>query len=279
MTINYASKYADKVDEKFKHESLTDSIAAQNFDWADVDTVKVYSIDTAELSDYSRTGANRYGTPAELGDTIQTMTLSQDKAFTFTIDKASSLQQAGQKNAGDAMKRQMREVIIPAVDIYRIKKLTEGAGTTGIGASTKTNAYEQFLTANETLSENSVPLVGRIALVTPSFYKFLKLDDTFIKNSDLGQQITINGQVGMVDGVPVVVAPSSYFPEGVNFIVVHKEALTAPVKLSEYKVHENPPGVSGYLVEGRIIHDAFILDNKKMAVYVHKTKETATVNE
>ncbi len=74
-------------------------------------------------------------------------------------------------------------------------------------------------------------------------------------------------------GVPVVVAPSSYFPEDVNFIVAHKEALTSPVKLSEFKVHENPPGISGYLVEGRIIHDAFILDNKKMAVYVHRIKE------
>ena len=122
----------------------------------------------------------------------------------------------------------------------------------------------------ETLSDNKVPIVGRIALVTPSFYKFLKLDETFIKNSDLGQQIVLNGQVGKIDGVPVIVAPTSYFTENVNFVVTHPSALCAPVKLNEYKIHTNPPGVSGSLVEGRIIHDAFVLSNKAAAIYVHK---------
>lgn len=272
MTINYAQKYEKFVDEKFRTEALTSSISAQNFDWADVDTVKIYSIDTVELVDYTRVGASRYGNPDELGDSIQTMTLSQDKAFTYTIDRASEISQAGQKNAGESLKRQIAEVIVPAVDIYRIQKLAEGAGTTEVSATTKSNAYEQFLSANEVLSDNKVPLANRIALITPSYYKFLKLDDTFIKSCDLAQDMLLKGQVGMVDGVPVIIAPSSYFPENVNFIVLHNSAMTAPVKLSEYKVHENPPGISGSLVEGRIIHDAFILNNKKMAIYVHKTQ-------
>ncbi len=275
MTINYASKYAAQVDERFRKEAFTGAICAANFDFTGVDTVKVYSIDTADLTNYSRTGADRYGSPSELGDTVQTLTLSQDKAFTYTIDKASELQQEGQKNAGESLKRQIAEVLLPAVDIYRIQKLTEGAGTTEVGSTTKTNAYEQFLTATEILSENKVPLAGRVALVNPTYYKFLKLDDTFVKNSDLGQQITLKGQVGEIDGVPVIVIPSSYLPKDVNFILTHKDAMTAPVKLSEYKIHENPPGISGYLVEGRIIHDAFVLNNKKMAIYVHKIANTA----
>lgn len=271
MTVNLAQKYSSKVDERFKLGSLTASVINYDYDWTGVDTVKVYSVETADLSNYTKSGSQRYGTPDELSDSLQSLTLSQDKAFTFTIDKAYELEQEGIKSAGAALRRQLDEVVIPEIDTYRISKLISGAKTTAAATITKTNAYEQFLTAMETLSNDKVPLIGRVALVSPSFYKFLKLDDTFIKNSDLGQEVLFNGQVGKIDGVPVIVAPSSYLTTGVNFIITHPSALVAPVKLNEYKIHINPPGISGSLVEGRIIHDAFVLSNKKAAVYVNKT--------
>lgn len=276
MTVNLAQKYSSKVDERFKLGSLTDAIINNDYDWTGVDTVKIYSVATADLTDYSKTGTQRYGAPSELSDTVQSLTLTQDKAFTFTIDKAHELAQEGVKSAGAALRRELDEVVIPEIDMYRISKLIKGAKTTATSATTKTNAYEQFLTAMETLSDNKVPLVGRVALVSPSYYKFLKLDDTFIKNSDLGQETVFNGQVGKIDGVPVVVCPSSYLTSNVNFIVTHTSALVAPVKLNEYKIHLNPPGVSGSLVEGRIIHDAFVLSNKASGVYVHQTSAPAS---
>ncbi len=273
MTINLAQKYSQKVDERFKLGSLTDSVINMDYDWTGVDTVKIYSIETSDLTDYVKSGSQRYGTPDELSDSVQSLTLTQDKAFTFTIDKAYELEQEGVKSAGAALRRQLDEVVIPEIDIYRISKLIEGAKTSTVSATTKTNAYEQFLTGMETLSDNKVPLVGRVTLVNPSYYKYLKLDDTFIKNSDLGQATVFNGQVGKIDGVPVIVVPSSYFAANVNFIITHPMALVAPVKLNEYKIHTNPPGVSGSLIEGRFIHDAFVLSNKSSAIYVHKIAE------
>ena len=83
----------------------------------------------------------------------------------------------------------------------------------------------------------------------------------------------------MIDGVPVVVAPSSYFTGSVNFVLTHNSALVAPVQLTEYKVHNNPPGLSGSLVEGRIIHDAFVLNNKTGAIYVHQTSAPVVVED
>ena len=35
----------------------------------------------------------------------------------------------------------------------------------------------------------------------------------------------------------------------------------------DYTIHENPPGISGSLVEGRICYGAFVLDNKVKAIY------------
>ena len=81
----------------------------------------------------------------------------------------------------------------------------------------------------------------------------------------------IKGQVGSIDGIPIVVVPSSYLPAGVNFIILNKSAITAPVKLAEYKIHDNPPGINGWLIEGRVYYDAFVLKSKKTAIYVHKT--------
>ena len=81
----------------------------------------------------------------------------------------------------------------------------------------------------------------------------------------------LKGQMGEVDGIPIITVPRSYLPENTAFMLTNPIATTAPVKLSEYKVHDNPPGINGWLVEGRVYYDAFVLNNKKKAIYVHKT--------
>ena len=107
-------------------------------------------------------------------------------------------------------------------------------------------------------------------MFSSSFYKFIKEDASFIKNGDMSQEMLIKGQVGTIDGIPIVAVPSSYLPEGVDFIITNKSATTSPVKLSEYKIHDNPPGINGWLIEGRVYYDAFVLNNKKPSIYVHK---------
>ena len=75
----------------------------------------------------------------------------------------------------------------------------------------------------------------------------------------------------MLDGLSVVKVPAVRLPEKFGFMIAHPCATVAPVKLSEYKTHQDPPGISGSLVEGRIVYDAFVLDNKKMAIYYQAT--------
>lgn len=270
MAVNLAEKYSTKVDERFTLASLTQFAVNNDYEWTGVKGIKVYSIDTVELGDYSREGLNRFGEANELGDTVKDYILSQDKAFTYTIDKGNDMEQMGVKNAGRALRRQIDEQVIPAIDIYRLSKMVAGAGKTVTSAVTKDNAYESFLDANAHLTEKKVPMTGRVAFVTPSVYKFLKLDDSFIKASDIAQSMLITGQVGMVDGVAIVLVPASYLPANVEFVITHKIATVAPRKLEEYRTHIDPPGISGILAEGRLIHDAFVLENKKDAIYVVK---------
>ena len=83
-------------------------------------------------------------------------------------------------------------------------------------------------------------------------YKFanlLKQDPAFMKYSNLSQEMVVKGVMGEVDGVKIVKVPASRLPEGCSFILTHPIAATAPKQLDEYRIHENPAGISGWLVK------------------------------
>lgn len=278
MAINLAEKYDKKVVERFKLKSLTEAFINRDYDWTGVETVKVYTIPTVPLNEYSRSGMSRYGTPTELEDTVQEMKVTQDKSFTFTIDKGNNQDQMNVKGAGKALAREIDEEIVPTKDIYRlniiVKSAVKNGGTNATPTKiTKANAYEAFLEGQEYLDNKKVPLAGRVAGVSASMYKWLKLDPSFVKNSDLGQKITINGQVGEIDGIKIVKLPNSYLPAGCAFLIAHPSVTTSPDKLSDYKIHNNPPGINGNLVEGRVRYDAFVLDTRKDGLFAYQ--ETA----
>lgn len=271
MAINYAEKYSTVVDERFKLRSQTEPAVNHDYDFVGVQTVKVYSIPTVAMGNYTLTGSDRYGTPAELQNNIQELTLSQDRAFTFTIDKRSNTDTMGVMDAAIALSRQIDEVVVPEIDVYRLGIMAANAGTNRTEAITKTNAYSSLLDATVALTNKKCPLDGRIAFVTPGYYKNIKQDNSFIQASDIAQEMLIKGQVGQVDNIAILVVPATYLPDNSEFLVTHRIATVAAQKLAEYKIHEDPPGINGYLVEGRVYYDAFVLNNKKDVIYLHKS--------
>ena len=137
--------------------TFTQSGINREYDWSGVATIHIYSISTVALNDYTRSGLSRYGSPTELQDTKQDLTLTKDRAFTFTIDKGNNDEQMGIKDAGKALSRQINEVIIPEVDKYRLSVMAAAATTAG-GASAAqviddTNAYNALLLAGEYMSD------------------------------------------------------------------------------------------------------------------------------
>jgi len=48
-----------------------------------------------------------------------------------------------------------------------------------------------------------------------------------------------------------------------------KDDAPPPAILLRYEPCDNPPGINGWLVEGRIVYDCYVLDSKKNGVYVH----------
>jgi len=271
MAVDYASKYDSAVQERFKLASVTENAVNKDFDFTGVNTVNVYSIGTVAMNDYALTGTNRYGSPDELGNEKQTMILAKDRSFAFIIDKRNYTDTMMTMEAGKALARQIDEVVTPEVDIYRLSKIVAGAGTSATPvAITKDNAYTSFLDGKTVLLENKVPLAGTFAYISTNFYKAIRQDTAFIKASDMAQEMLVKGQVGTIEGIPLIYIPSTYLPLNTEFVITNKMATTSPTKLAEYRTHENPPGINGNLVEGRIYYDAFVLNKKAKAIYVHK---------
>ena len=280
MAINLTTVFKPYTDELFSTESKKALLTNNDFDWTGAHTVKVYKIGTSAMNDYSRnpvegfTGS-RYGTIKDLDATTEEFTLKKDRSFTFAIDKLDTDETAQQLEAASALARQQREVVIPEVDSYVYNVMATGAGTKPAAVTlTETNIYSEILKATEALDDAEAPESGRVLVVSPSVYLLMKRSQDITMETEIGNDMRLKGVISNVDGAAVVRIPSARLPEDFGFMLCHPCACVAPTKLEDYKIHVDPPGISGSLVEGRVVYDAFILDNKKKAIYYQE--HTAT---
>ena len=270
MAINLTTVFRPYTDEQFTTESKKSLLTNNDFDWTGAHTVKVYKISTATMNDYDRAGtgdnASRYGALASLNATTEEFTLSKDRSFTFAIDKLDTDETAQQLAGASALARQQREVVIPEVDKYVYGVMTTKAGTKPAATTlTADNIYTEILKGSQVLDDAEVPESGRVLVVTPATYLLMKQCTDITMETDIGNDMRLRGVISNLDGMNVQKIPTSHLPD--NFVIAHPVATVAPVKLEDYKIHQDPPGISGALVEGRICYDAFVLDNKTKAIY------------
>lgn len=272
-TINLVEKFLPLVDEKFTSESKKSLLTNNDFDWNGAHTVKVYKVSTSGMNDYDRNAENtanwsRFGAVAGLDAVTEEFTLKKDRSFTFAIDKLDSDETNKQLQAASALERQMREVVIPEVDAYTYGIMCEGAGNKPEAITlVPENICDEIFKANAVLDNAEVPETGRIIVVTPDTYLMMKQSSEIFLHTDIAEDMRLKGVIAQLDGAKVIKVPANRLPEGFGFMIAHPVATVAPTKLEDYRVHEDPPGISGSLVEGRICYDAFVLENKKNAIY------------
>ena len=273
MAIDLVTKYLPYVDEIFAKESKKSLLTNQDYDWIGANTIKVYKITTANMEDYGRSGPkennwSRYGAIQGLDATTEELTLKKDRSFTFAIDKLDEDETAGQLAAASALARQQRQVIIPEVDTYTYGVMAADAGTKPAAvALTAENIYTEILKASTVLDNAEVPEDGRQLVVTPDVFQIMKHCKDIVMETDIGNDLRIRGVIANLDGANVIKVPAARLPKNFGFMLAHPCATVAPTKLEDYKIHKDPPGISGSLVEGRICYDAFVLDNKVKAIY------------
>lgn len=268
MAINLATKYSDKIAQMYTIGSLVSDKTSKEWDFSGVKSVKIYTPQTVEPTDYLREGTSRYGTPVEMGDVVQEMTMTQDKSFSLIIDKGNNSEQALCKNAGKMLKLQTNERMVPMVDKYALKRFNMMAGTVAFSDKpTKSNIISKVGDAAAVLDDACVPQDNRYLYITGEMYNLLRQTSEFLGIEALGEKALAKGVIGEVFGLKIVKVPTSYMPKGTYFIITHKDAVIVPYKIKDAKVHSDPPGISGALLEGRSNFDAFVIGARCMGVF------------
>jgi len=273
MPIELATQYLPYVDEMFAAESKKSLLTNQDFSWDGAATVKVYKISTAAMNDYGRSGPaqgnwSRYGEVLGLDASTETLTLSRDRSFTFAIDKLDEDETKRQMQAASALARQLREVVMPEVDAWVYAQMCARAGNKPAAkALTAGNIYAEIIKGSNALDNAEAPDAGRVLLITPDTYLLMKQAKDIVMETDIGTDMRLRGVISNLDGLTVIRVPANRVPEGFGFLIAHPVATVAPTKLADYKIHQNPPGISGSLVEGRVNYDAFVLGNKAGGLY------------
>ena len=279
-TINVASLYEKKLEERFSIGSKTNAFAGKKYDFIGAKSIEIITADRVDLVDYTRSGQNRFGTIYELGDTKQTLTMTRDRAFTFSIDKANASDQFNIKQANARLKDHWDNVVTPEVDKWRLAKWAAGNGlSTGktilsnatAAALTKANILEAIFNASAAMSDELVPTTNRVLFIGELDFVKFQLADQVVGGAQLNKQAIAQGYKGTIDGIQIVTVPSSYMPAKTGFIMKWKGATVDPIKLKTLRVQRTPLGIDGDVVEGHIYYDAFVLDAKCKGVYAYHT--------
>lgn len=269
MAINYATKYADTALAAFAAGALTE-VFAPKYDWTGAKTVTVFTNDTVALATYTPSAG--FGTPTLVGNSKDDLLVTQDKGFSALVDKMYADSVNGSMLVGEFAATQISNIVVPAIDTYRLAAIASAcpSGQVTTGAVTSANAYSKFLTANAALTDSEVPTVGRVAFITTGFHNSIKQSDSFMRASEIAAGELRNGQVGRVDGVDLIVVPSTRMPSGYSCIIVQVDAIAAPVKMSDLTVFDSVPGYSGAQIDGRFVYDCFLMDTLNDGVYALK---------
>ena len=277
MAQNYAAAHLGATDERVYLESLTmGEFDSKNIrlDFNGKNSVTFYNVDTVAENDYVRSGVGRFGALVELGTGTQTVTLSQDKSFNFSIDRGNYADSMMVTEAAKAIKRQVREVSVPATDVYNLGILTAYAiaNSQGVVAGTavaNTTAYKLILDQQAALTELKFSKKGRKLWVTPTVLNLLKRDPEFKLDCDLSYRDGKEGTVGMVDGLVIKEAPASYLVTNFQFMITCEGVGVAVNKFNMIRTLDNDKDVDGWICQGRRYHDMFIFGQKATGIRIY----------
>lgn len=273
-TINLATKYSNLLDQR----SLTESWCGNDYSWDGANAIKVWTIGQGIIGDYDPTAsANRFGTPTELSDELNTYALTKKRSFTHTLDITNVADQENVKCANAVLKQIWDEQLVPEIDRYRLKTWAEEAGIVkcDTAALTKDSILEALLEAQAQMSNALVPHEGRVIFISETMAVKCCLATELISNEAFTTQAIVKGQIGALASCPVVAVPDGYMPEGVEFMLKFKRASADPIKLKMLRAHTSPQGFAGTLLEGLTRYDSFVLAQKAKGIYVCTTSAAA----
>lgn len=270
MAINLSTQFSPKTLEKLYASSVTHVPfnTAYDYEFIGNKTVKIWTVEDAPLNDYDNqeVDGSRYGALHDVQDTIQEHSLNVMKSTRFAIDKTFNTDQKKIKRASAVLASWYLRVLMPAKDKYTLGVVAGKAPLANqltLDLATE-SIYDKVLDANEKLDEGLAPEEGRIMWATPEAIKEMKKDENFIGLGDLAQeQVKFKGQVGEIDGLPIIKTRKQFMPADMYAIIAHPSAVASPIKLDEAKIVDGADQLAGDIGVALVYYGTFVFEGRE----------------
>lgn len=268
MAVNLATKYAKQFAAAFAPDSFLEGRYNTKWSFDGVREIAIQSPVTVPMTAYTRAGANRYGEPTEMDTALQKLALTKDEGFTKTLDRGNYTDSQMAISAANWLTEEVKQVVRPTTEKYALNKWANEAGSikTISAAPTKATITDALMDLDVALDNGNVSDEARYLYIPTSMHKLVALSSEFLSLEKLGEKAVGRGHIGQMGNMKVVKVPDAYIPANCFGLVAHKDAVILARKLSEVHQHIDPPGISGWLMEGRCYYDAFVLAAKANGV-------------
>ena len=268
MAVNLAVKYAKQFAAAFAPESFLEGRYNTKWSFEGVKEIAIQSPVTVPMTDYTRSGVERYGVPKEMDTALQKLTLTKDQGFTTILDRGNYTDSQMAISAANWLSEEVKQVVRPTTEKYALNKWTQDAGQiiTTSAAPTKTTITDALMNLDVALDNGNVSDEARYLYIPTSMHKLVSLSTEFLSLEKLGEKAVGRGHIGQMGNMKVIKVPDAYIPVNCYGLVAHKDSVLLARKLSEIHRHIDPPGISGWRMDGRCYYDAFVLGAKAAGV-------------
>jgi hypothetical protein len=268
MAVELATKYLKGVVDLFNAKSLIAGTASTDYDFSDAETIYASTPVYGALVPFTRSGANRYGIPAEVGSTKQAMKVTQDYGISQSLDKGNVAQNGLMLTAGKVLADITKLLIVPKSDTYVINAWARAAGTVAaLATPVKTTIVGMLFDAETAMDNASVDAADRYVLMRPDMYALVRQAPEFIATESLAQDAIKKGVLGTIGTLQLKKGISNRMPTNLFFLAYAKRAVIYPVQLNDGTIYDKTQGYRGPVIEASIVYDGFVLDALCYGVY------------
>ena len=252
MAINLVSKYHDKLVKSLEYASNLAGKTTTEYRMDGSEGIYLTSLDPIALSNYNKAAtSNRYGTPTEVQDTQQYIAWEYDKSYPATVDKANYHDGGYLKTAGAVIQEQNDDVVAPFIEQNFYAKLFAKCGKSITGSAPSASTIMARITAIEAAMRNAkIPKTDRYLAIGTTNFQLIRHALTNCDN--ITDKVLMKGLVGKIGTLNVIEVADDDLPANVYMIAWWKKAVVNAFDIKEAKVHQDPPGINGILVEFRV---------------------------
>lgn len=290
--IALADRYLPILDDVYKYNSRSAILDSPNVQFIGGNAVKVFKTAMDGLGDYSRNGGYANGA---VNGSWETMTLSQDRARSFQIDRMDN-EESLDLAFGTLVGEFIRTKVAPEIDAVTFAKLSAKAGTTANADVTPgtTDMPGLIDAATKTMNEAEVPEEGRLLFMSETAYQGLK--DKITRFTENGERAIYNG-IEAYNGMRVIRVPQTRFYTAItqydgttagqtaggyigtastgyniNFLMLHPSAVLKVMKhvLPRIFTPDVNQDADAWKFDYRVYYDVFAYDNKVKGIYLHR---------